>query len=100
MLLERRTNGDLVDLAFNRETQRAQLGQPRVTILIVDECEDADHPRVKVASNGGPSLVIAPVDHISSPDQCSIHTLRMEQAGRGDPNLNLTSHIDGTLSLT
>jgi hypothetical protein len=87
--LERRSYGDVVDLAFYGETERAQLRQPRVAILIVNEREDADHPGFDVASDTGPSARMSPVDDVSRSIHSGIHVSSIMEAGCGDANFNL-----------
>lgn len=91
--LERRSDGDVVDLAFNRKTERAQLWQPRVAILIVNECEDTDDPGLEVASDARPSSLMASVDDVSSTVHSRIHVCGITEAGSGDANLDLPCHI-------
>jgi hypothetical protein len=84
---------DAVDLAFNRETERAQLWQPRVAIFIVNEGEDADDPGLEVASDARPSSLMASVDNVSSTVHSRIHVRSVTEAGCGDANLDLPRHV-------
>jgi hypothetical protein len=92
--LDRGSYGDVVDLAFNRETERAQLWQPGVAIFVVNEREDADHPGLKIAGDARPSALVAPVDDIGSAVHSRVHMVAVAEAGCCDPNLNLPSHIE------
>jgi hypothetical protein len=92
--LERRSYGDVVDLAFNRETERAQLWQPGVAIFVVNEREDADHPGLKIAGDARPSALVPPVDDISSAVHSRVHMVAVAEAGCCDPNLNLPRHTE------
>jgi hypothetical protein len=93
LTLSRGPNADTVDLAFDRESQGAELGQPRVAILILNKGDDADHPSRKVARNRGTSQLVPSVDHISSTVHGSVHVLDMAEAGRGDPNLDSPGQV-------
>jgi hypothetical protein len=90
---KRRSDGDIVDVAFNRETECAQLRQPRVAILIVNEGEDADHPGSEVASDARPAALVTPVDDVSSTVHSRIHVSCITEAGSRDANLDLPCHV-------
>jgi hypothetical protein len=91
--LERRSYGDVVDLSFNGETERAQLREPRIAILVGNEGEDADHPGFEVASDTRPSALVSPVDDISRSVHSGIHVSFIMEAGCGDANFNLPCHV-------
>jgi hypothetical protein len=96
--LSRRTDSDVVDLAFNRETERAQLRQPRVAVFIVQIREDADDSGVEVAGNHWPTPLMPLIDHITRTVDRSVHVLFMEKTGCGDANLNLPGHSESIRS--
>jgi hypothetical protein len=79
---KRRSYGDVVDLAFNRETERAQLWQPRFAIFVVNEREDADHPGLEVAGDARSSALVSPINHIGSSVLGRMHMLLMRLQGK------------------